>query len=406
MTTTFNLELNAKPKADGTHGILIRITQNRRHKRISSGIFIKKPDFNKKAKYGKWIRSSNPAHEKINKTILDKIKKANESLAEIEKERRNPSLSVIKTQLKGYSKNFFEFADQKIIMLEESGKIGTYKKYKSVIDKLKKYVGSTDLFFDDLTVTFMVNYQHHLVKIGNKKNTIHSNLKTVKRLIKQAIEEGIFSQEKNPFFVFKLRTEAGSKERLSGEEIKKIASLKLDKGSLLSHCRNAFMFSFYGAGIRASDLLEMKWKNIVNERLEYQMNKTGRLISLKLFKGALDILKEYRQTISKGEDYIFPFLDAQVMKSGNEWKIFNEISSKNALINKYLKMIAEKANIEKNISLHVSRHSFASIAKGKNIELQKISELLVHGNKQITEDYLRPFASSELDETMEAILMN
>ena len=59
MNTTFNLELNGKAGQNGLHEVFLRITQNRKHKRLKLGISVKKADFNRKARYGKWIRQIN-----------------------------------------------------------------------------------------------------------------------------------------------------------------------------------------------------------------------------------------------------------------------------------------------------------------------------------------------------------
>ena len=69
MAITYKLELNSKPKDDNTCGILLRITENRKHKRISTGVFVPAKDFNKKAEVDKWIRRSNPEHASLNETL-------------------------------------------------------------------------------------------------------------------------------------------------------------------------------------------------------------------------------------------------------------------------------------------------------------------------------------------------
>ena len=61
MAVTFNFELNNKPSKNKTYAILLRITQNQKHKRIKTPIAVsKKSDFNKDAKQGNWIRQENP----------------------------------------------------------------------------------------------------------------------------------------------------------------------------------------------------------------------------------------------------------------------------------------------------------------------------------------------------------
>src|SRR5687768_15777423 len=84
MSTTFNVQLNSRPRLDGRHLIMIRITSNRKHLCKSIEKYVKKADFNKNAKYGYWIRSSHPEHQHLNEFL--KLK-----LAEFEKSGENRS---------------------------------------------------------------------------------------------------------------------------------------------------------------------------------------------------------------------------------------------------------------------------------------------------------------------------
>ena len=84
-------------------------------------------------------------------------------------------------------------------------------------------------------------------------------------------------------------------------------------------------------------------------------------------------------------------------------KLTDAVSSKNALINKNLKKIATLAKINKSISFHISRHSFAKIAKDKGIDNNYLKNLLGHSNIKITEGYMGNFDTSETDLVMNSI---
>jgi len=77
---------------------------------------------------------------------------------------------------------------------------------------------------------------------------------------------------------------------------------------MIFHASNAFLFSFYNAGIRVSDLVMLKWGNIQNGKLVYTMFKTNRVHTLILKNRPLAILDLYRGEDNKKDDYIFPFL--------------------------------------------------------------------------------------------------
>ncbi len=191
------------------------------------------------------------------------------------------------------SECFIKFAEAKIKRLEQTGKVRTAIRYNSIISKLKRYLKGKSFTFDQFDVPFLYDYEAHLKSIGNQTNTIHTNLKTLRAILYIAIKEDKFPQEKNPFFKFKLKKAPVKKERLTAEEIDKISNIELKKGTNLYHSRNAFLFSFYCAGIRIGDLLQLKWKN-VEDGLNYQMGKTQQFRRLKLVKQAQQILDLYR----------------------------------------------------------------------------------------------------------------
>ena len=97
-------------------------------------------------------------------------------------------------------------------------------------------------------------------------NTINGNFRTIRALYYRAIEKGIVSQSQNPFFTYKLRSGKVHKVRLTIEEINAIEKIDTKQSSLTWNVRNAFLFSFYCAGIRVSDILLLKWKNIKHKR--------------------------------------------------------------------------------------------------------------------------------------------
>ena len=75
-------------------------------------------------------------------------------------------------------------------------------------------------------------------------------MKAFRALINRAIEvDKIIPVDKNPFLNYKLKGVETTKDKLDQSEIEKIKALNLTEGSLLWHCRNYFLFSFYCAGI-------------------------------------------------------------------------------------------------------------------------------------------------------------
>jgi integrase len=230
-------------------------------------------------------------------------------------------------------------------------------------------------------------------------------MKVIRAIYYAAIAEQIIPADKNPFFIYKLKADnKAKKDKLTVEEIITIEGLKFDEGSVIWHVRNFFLFSFYCAGIRASDVLQLKWQNVSPDgRLEYHMEKTGQYKSISLMPKANAILKHYKNRASKPQDYIFPFIDKS-LDLKDSMVLFNQISSCTALVNKYLKEVATKADIKKVLSTHIARHSFADIARTKKASVYDISKMLGHSSIKITEAYLASLDIDSQDETMKSVL--
>jgi site-specific recombinase XerD len=143
------------------------------------------------------------------------------------------------------------------------------------------------------------------------------------------------------------------------------------------------------------------------------MDKNSKFRDIVLVPQALEILKHYFRPDAKPDDYIFPLLDntapyAKYVTTADKKTItpdmrktlYAAVSAKNALINKYLKKIAEKAEISKNVSFHISRHSFAKVANETGLDSGIVKELLAHSNLATTERYMGNFDTQKTDNAL------
>ena len=132
------------------------------------------------------------------------------------------------------------------------------------------------------------------------------------------------------------------------------------------------------------------------------MGKTKKFRRLKLVRQALQILDLYRGEDQKPDDYIFPFLNSKLDYS-NPTVLARQLSSKTTIINTNLKTLAKKVKINKTISSHIARHSFADVARKKRIDLYDISEAVGHSSLRVTEQYIASFDDNSLDNAMDKI---
>lgn len=422
---TCNIELASKPNKNGLHNVYLRVTENRKHRRKKLNVAVKKEDFNKNAKHGKWIRTTNPKEKQFNDYLIKEFDKATKELQNLEIDGKATKEILIQELKSSRNISFTKFAEQRKDYFYQKGSYRNSKKYKSLLNKLSLF-RNKEISFKEINLNFITEFESFLFTVKNErkpgfnlhKNTIAVHFSVFRAIIQEAIKNRYMKPENNPFMYYKPTEIKTQKEKLTIEEIDEINNLNLAENSLLWHCRNYFMFSFYCAGIRAGDLCLLKWNNISKEnRLEYTMGKTSNFASIKLQAQALKILSFYGQKgINNDNDYIFPLLSntASYSKANTHEEIetlpnivkitlYNRISSMNALINKELKKLAIKAKIQKNISFHISRHSFADIARKKKISVFDVSKMLKHSSIKITEAYLRNFDTESQDQSMDDI---
>ena len=440
---TYRFELNAKPNRNKKYNILLCVTIAGKRKRIKTDIFLSsKKHFNAKCKGNNWVREAEPNHKAWNSALADLLEDARKTYKELKEDDAAPTAENVARLVKGEekSKTFLKidagelagFAAERTQQILDAGGIRNWKCYNGFLNKLagfldKKMCHKKELLFSEITPELLTRFDAYLHTLHNSRskkeagkmlhqNTIAVVLKVFRAMMKEAVKLGYITADKNPFLVFTYSKVKTEKEKLDAAEIQALEALELAEGSLDWHSRNCFLFSFYCAGIRAGDLLQLRWLNVEGGRLNYQMGKNHKTRDLKLVAQAAAILDLYRTEASKPTDYIFPFMDNRktyasaisqadrdTLPSDMKQKLFEEVSAKNALINKSLKRLAGKAGISKKLSMHISRHSFAKAAAQKGIESNKVKSLLAHSKLQTTEGYMGNFSTDENDKALESV---
>lgn len=437
MKTTFALELNHKPSKAGKYSIFIRITQNQKHRRIKSSFEATSPrDWNKlKGEF----RPSEPNYKKWNAGLAEELEKVKDTYRSLE--ASNESISPVNIKQEAtkieYAKqvSFLAFAEEEVANIYTLGRYRDWKKHNGFLNKLKAYLQSKhkkDIEFTELTPSLIADFNKYLNTLENSRisgkklhqNTIQEVLILFRRLINKAIEKDFMEYNKNPFLKFKPKGITTQKEKLTEAEISQFAELNLEKGSLIWNARNMFLFSFYCAGIRVGDLLLLRWKNIEKgnnseTRLSYQMGKNNKIRNIVIVEEAKAILEQYYTPDKKQTDYIFPLLkentpyfkatsqeERNTLPADLKKQLFTEISAKTSLLNKELKKLATMAEIEKKVSMHIARHTFASIAMNKGIQSTEIKDLLAHSKLTTTEKYMGEIDTHKSDEALHSLFDN
>ncbi|WP_281991417.1 site-specific integrase [Aquimarina aggregata] len=379
---TLEFVLNDYKKKDGRQSIRLRITIDRIPQYLSTGIYIFKNQWD----YKNTCVRKHPIEDKLNVT-LKALKNEFLSFAIPKKDLGSKKIVTLWRQRKSIGKlSFIEFYQSVIDQKRQEGKISTANICSDYLIKLKKF--NSDTTFQELNLDYLLLFEKFMLDLGNKVNTIASNMKFLKSIIREGIKQGYLT--KNPFDGYKIKTENTEKESFSYEDIMKLEKLFIApqyKGQI--RARDMFLFAFYNAGMRFGDVCRMKWQNIKGKEIVYVMHKSKKRIGsnriIPITEKVQNILDRYK---GKNKDYIFPILKG--IKPDDLEKIEHKIYIGNNAVNRSFKILCENNGL-KPLTFHSSKHSFADYAVKNEIDLLTISKLLGHNKLSTTQTYLKDF---------------
>ncbi len=169
------------------------------------------------------------------------------------------------------------------------------------------------------------------------------------------------------------------------------------------------MFAALDRGKRAYDVVTLRWTNIQNGRLQYRAQKSpfgkkGKEFDIKITP-AMECLK----LCVNNREYVFPCVNdlpgQQDSKDPNVIQNrYRKVGSALSRVNKILKEVAKECDIEKNLSMHIARHTFAFLADDGGLPLGIIQNLRGHGDIMVTRAYVESIRKSdELDKATEVV---
>jgi len=387
-----------KLNKDNEAPVHLRIIKDRRINYVTTGIMIPEKNWDVKMNC---IKGKFPNKERLNSFIANKFAELQDQVFEHETVSKSLTTRALKEKIYGKKpSDFFAFADEVVEQYQLAGKIGTYDKNKSIIAKLKDYQYGRQLMFQDITPSFLMNYEKHLRQtLGNKTNTIHKDMKFLRKLFNDAYRQDLIEHNQNPFLKYQLKLEKTQRAYLTEEELKAIEDFPATPGTRIELHRDMFVFATYTGGLRVSDVLQLKWKNCDGTHIHFAIKKTSQQLSIKLPNVAIEIISRYKPKKITPDHFIFPMLPND-LNMNDPRMVDQEISGATAYINKNLKIIAQKIGIDKPLSFHISRHTWATRALRKGISIDKVSKIMGHAAIRETQIYAK-IVNEELDKAME-----
>ena len=293
------------------------------------------------------------------------------------------------------SQSFYNFMESVIAQLRRLNRERTSETYSAALSSFMRFRQNKDVQLDDMDTDLMMEYEAWLKMKGVSLNTQSFYMRILRATYNRAVEKGLTVQ-KHPFKHVYTGMDKTPKRAIPLKDIKRIKELDLNGKPHWELARDMFLFSFYTRGMSFIDMAYLKKSDLKNGILSYRRHKTGRQLYIKWESCMEAIVARYAAGCS--DDYLLPILR---LPSNN---LRSQYKSTMFRINKYLKEIARLCGITTPLTMYVSRHSWASIAKSKNIPISVISEGMGHDSEETTRIYLASLDGSVIDKANSIIL--
>lgn len=364
-TTVFNRK--GKLLSNGTALIQIRAYLNGRCKFFSTNIYISPTQWDKKHN----LIKNHPNAIRLNKQIADFTTRLQAFEMEQLNKGKKFNIDCYNEFVSGrFSNSFYDFINREIEEDNTTAK-ATKVTQRTTLKALREY--KSDVLFDGVTFDFLTGFQRFLTAKSLSKNTINKYFRHIRRFVNLAIDRDKIELNKYPFRKFKAEAEQTERIHLSISELQQLEKLQIptDKAHLQKSL-DMFLFSCY-CGLRFSDVVRISNNNIKDidgcKWLEIRTQKTNIPIRLPislLNSNLTNIISRYESA------------------EANKF-LFENIT--NQYINRSLKEVAKLAQINKILTFHVARHTFATTSLYKGVPMEVLKSLLGHTKITTTEIY-------------------
>lgn len=332
--------------------IILDVAINGIRKKIPTGYFTKAIDWDAKNQRSK-------KNNDLNLVLENDLAKATEIRTFFRLNRNELSMDAFLSEFykKTPSYDFFSFFENE--MFKRITNANTLKKHKSVLKKLRDYYGS--LPFTSINISLFAEYRNHLYQLGNNKSTRNSNIKIIKYYLLYATKMGIILNVS--LSDIEVGSCSGNRTSLSVQDTKRLYQIyflnvlseneQLSLGYFLIACMTS---------LRVSDILLTKRKEILSGEIFFSAVKTQKNTTLKIIPEAIKLIEHNPLLFSK------------------------KISQQK--INQHLKDIAKNYKINKRVTMHIGRHTFATNYIKAGGTVQDLQIILGHSNIETTMIYV------------------
>lgn len=284
-----------------------------------------------------------------------------------------------------------DYFQEEIANKKARGNIGTASNYESSLKSLQSFY--KNLTFNVIDPAFLHEYEHWMLKKGRSISTVGIYLRPLRAIILRAIEEETIPKELYPFGKRKYQIPATKnvKKALSLQELRLIYNHEATPNTWLEKAKDFFLFSYFASGMNIKDILQLKNSNIDEDFIRFTRAKTkstirngAQPISVPITPELQTIINRHRNTSLDSDDYLFDILNHDLTPE-RERAVIKQFTK---MVNKYIRVIAEKEGINKPITTYYARHTFATVMLRGGASTEFIGESFGHTNIKTTAAYL------------------
>ncbi len=277
----------------------------------------------------------------------------------------------IRPESQSFYDYYLDFVDKK---RNEGINPETIRVYMTTYRVLKEF--KEDFLISDINLSLIEDFDEHMKLVnGNAPGGRHPKHKNIKTVILDMKSHDIPVKDPYQRGLFKMPQSKAKDVYLDLTELKLLRDLrsKLPHNSTDYKVLQMYLFSCY-CGLRFSDVIELEWVHLNFEKklIEKIMKKTKNKVIAPFFRKARVIALE----LSENKTLI-----------GTNKRVFYGYAE--PTVNRTLKKLSKLAGIDKNISYHSSRHTFATILVQKKVDIFSISQFLGHKSIEMTMRYLK-----------------
>ncbi len=262
---------------------------------------------------------------------------------------------------------------------------GTYERYQTTFKHIKDFIKwkyeRDEFYLHEIDHEFITEFDYYLRAVRKcSNNTVVKYIKNFGKIIRYSLANSWIKQ--NPLINYKVKLSKTDRSYLTKEELGLLTN-KLFVTKRLEQVRDVFVFQCY-TGLAYCDVKKLTQENFFHDGkgapwIKTKRTKTDNPVNVPLLSSAIKIIEKYKQ--SEGtNNKLLPVLSNQKM-------------------NAYLKEIADVCGIQKTLSSHLARHTFATtVTLANGISIESVSKMLGHSNLVTTKIYARMLDSRVLDE--------